>query len=31
MAKDDVMEFQGVVIETLPNATSKVKLPNDMV
>ena len=31
LAKDDVMEFQGVVVETLPNATSKVKLPNDMV
>ena len=31
MAKDDVMEFQGQVVETLPNATCKVKLPNDMV
>ena len=31
MAKDDVMEFHGTVIETLPNATSKVKLPNDMI
>lgn len=31
MAKDDVMEFQGTVLETLPNATSKVKLPNGMV
>ena len=32
MAKDDnVMEFEGSVVETLPNATFKVKLPNDMV
>lgn len=31
MAKDDVMEFEGSIIETLPNATFKVKLPNDMV
>ncbi len=31
MAKDDVMEFQGQVVETLPNATCKVKLPNDLV
>lgn len=31
LAKDDVMEFQGQVVETLPNATCKVKLPNDMV
>ncbi|MBQ9130792.1 MAG: translation initiation factor IF-1, partial [Clostridia bacterium] len=28
MAKDDVMEFEGVVLEALPNATFKVKLPN---
>ena len=28
MAKDDVMEFEGVVTEALPNATFKVKLPN---
>ena len=25
------MEFDGVVLENLPNATFKVKLPNDMV
>ncbi len=24
------MEFEGVVLENLPNATFKVKLPNDM-
>lgn len=28
MAKDDVIEFEGVVTEALPNATFKVKLPN---
>ena len=28
LAKDDVMEFEGVVVEALPNATFKVKLPN---
>ena len=28
MPKDDVMEFEGVVVEALPNATFKVKLPN---
>jgi translation initiation factor IF-1 len=29
LAKDDVIEFEdGVVLETLPNATFKVKLPN---
>jgi len=26
--KDDVMEFEGVVIEALPNANFKVQLPN---
>ncbi len=31
MAKDDVMEFEGTVIESLPNATFRVKLPNDVV
>ena len=31
MPKDDVMEFEGQVIETLPNATFRVKLPNDMI
>ena len=28
MAKDDVIEFDGVVEEALPNATFKVRLPN---
>ena len=28
MPKDDVVEFEGKVIEALPNATFKVKLPN---
>lgn len=28
LAKDDVIEFEGTVIEALPNATFKVKLPN---
>ena len=28
LPKDDVMEFEGVVTEALPNATFKVKLPN---
>ena len=28
MPKDDVIEFEGVVTEALPNATFKVKLPN---
>ena len=29
MPKDDVIEFEdGVVVEALPNATFKVKLPN---
>jgi len=31
LPKDDVMEFEGQVIETLPNATFRVKLPNDMI
>ena len=31
MAKDDVIEFEGVVEEALPNATFKVKLPNGHV
>ncbi len=25
------MEFEGVVVETLPSANFKVKLPNDMI
>lgn len=31
MPKDDVIEFEGVVTEALPNATFRVKLPNDMI
>jgi len=31
MPKDDVREFEGVVVESLPNAQFKVKLPNDHV
>ena len=31
MEKDDVIEFEGTVVEALPNATFKVKLPNDMI
>ena len=28
MGKDQVVEFEGVVTEALPNTTFKVKLPN---
>ena len=28
MPKDDVIEFEGTVVEALPNATFKVQLPN---
>ncbi len=28
LPKDDVIEFEGTVLEALPNATFKVKLPN---
>ena len=28
LPKDDVMEFEGKVVEALPNATFKVQLPN---
>ena len=28
MPKDDVIEFEGTVVEAMPNATFKVKLPN---
>ncbi len=28
MAKDDVMEFEGTVLEALPNTVFKVQLPN---
>ena len=32
MAKDDLIEFEdGVVVEALPNATFKVKLPNGYI
>jgi translation initiation factor IF-1 len=31
MKKEAVMEFKGVVIESLPNATFKVKLENDHI
>jgi translation initiation factor IF-1 len=29
MAKEELIEFQGTVIEKLPNATFRVKLEND--
>ena len=29
MAKEDVLEYEGVVIEILPNAMFKVKLDNE--
>ena len=29
MAKDDMIELEGVVVEALPNAMFQVKLPND--
>ena len=28
MGKENVMEFEGIVTEALPNATFKVELPN---
>ncbi|CDE17123.1 MAG: translation initiation factor IF-1 [Eubacteriales bacterium] len=28
MPKDDVIEFEGTVVEAMPNTTFKVKLPN---
>ncbi len=31
MPKDDVIEFEGTVVEVLPNATFKVQLPNDHI
>ena len=31
MPKDDVIEIEGVVVEALPNATFKVKLPNEHI
>ncbi len=31
MAKEDLIEFSGVVTELLPNATFRVKLDNDHI
>ena len=31
LAKDDVIEFEGVVTEALPNTVFKVKLSNDHI
>lgn len=31
MAKEDVIEMEGTVIETLPNTTFRVKLDNDHI
>ena len=31
VAKDDIIEFEGVVLEALPNAQFKVKLQNEHV
>ena len=31
LPKDDVIEFEGTVVEALPNANFKVKLSNDVV
>ncbi len=31
MAKEDVIEMEGEIIDTLPNTTFKVKLENDHV
>ena len=31
MAKDDAIQMQGEIIETLPNATFRVRLENDHV
>ena len=31
LAKEDVIEVEGVVVEALPNAQFKVKLDNDHV
>jgi translation initiation factor IF-1 len=31
MKKEDVVEFKGTVIESLPNATFKVKLENNHI
>ncbi|PPE06098.1 translation initiation factor IF-1 [Williamsoniiplasma lucivorax] len=31
MAKEDLLEVDGVVVEVLPNAVFKVKLENDII
>ena len=31
MAKEDIIKMQGEILETLPNATFKVKLENDYI
>ena len=31
MAKEDIIHMQGEILETLPNATFKVKLENDYI
>ncbi|HLD96031.1 MAG TPA: translation initiation factor IF-1 [Alphaproteobacteria bacterium] len=31
MSKEDLIEFSGVVLELLPNATFRVKLENDHI
>lgn len=31
MPKDDVIEFEGLVVEALPGAVFKVKLTNDVI
>ena len=31
MSKDDLIQFTGIVLELLPNATFRVKLENDHV
>ena len=31
MSKDDVIEAEGMIVESLPNATFKVKLSNDHI
>ena len=31
LAKEDVMEFEGTVVETLPNANFRVKLQNELI
>ena len=31
MAKEDIIQMQGEILETLPNATFKMKLENDYI